>query len=90
MNATVTSDSRETLSNTQHQDAQEADGPQKIARAAEENRTREQNPEEGSTTVEYAIGAIAAATFAGILIAIMKSGAVRGALTAIIQQALTI
>ena len=41
--------------------------------------------EEGMTTAEYAIGTIAAAGFAGLLIAVLKS-----ALTAIIQQALSI
>lgn len=45
--------------------------------------------EEGSSTVEYAIGAIAAAAFAGVLLVVVKSGAVKTALTDIIQQALT-
>lgn len=42
------------------------------------------------TTAEYAIGTIAAAGFAGLLIAVLKSGAIKSALTAIIQQALSI
>ena len=46
--------------------------------------------EEGMTTAEYAIGTIAAAGFAGLLIAELKSGAIKSALTAIIQQALSI
>ncbi|MCG7302730.1 DUF4244 domain-containing protein [Winkia sp. ACRQY] len=46
--------------------------------------------EEGMTTAEYAIGTIAAAGFAGLLIAVLKSGAIKSALTAIIQQALSI
>lgn len=45
--------------------------------------------EEGSTTVEYAIGAVAAAGFAGLLLIILKSDSVRAALEGIIQQALT-
>ena len=46
--------------------------------------------EEGMTTAEYAIGTIAAAGFAGLIIAVLKSGAIKSALTAIIQQALSI
>ena len=46
--------------------------------------------EEGMTTAEYAIGTIAAAGFAGLLIAVLKSGAIKSALTAIIQQARSI
>lgn len=48
------------------------------------------NPEEGSTTVEYAIGVVAAAGFAGLLIVILKSGAVRSALEGIIESALSL
>lgn len=44
--------------------------------------------EEGATTVEYAIGTIAAAGFAGLLIVILKSDAVRAALESVIQEAL--
>ncbi len=46
--------------------------------------------EEGSTTVEYAIGAIATAGFAGLLIAVLKSGGVKALITSIIQSALTL
>ena len=45
-------------------------------------------PEEGATTVEYAIGTIAAAGFAGLLIVILKSDAVRSTLESVIQEAL--
>ena len=44
--------------------------------------------EEGATTVEYAIGTIAAAGFAGRLILILKSDTVRSALEGLIQEAL--
>lgn len=44
--------------------------------------------EEGMTTAEYAVGTIAAVAFAGVLILVVKSGAVQGALTSIIQDAL--
>ena len=46
------------------------------------------DPEEGATTVEYAIGTIAAAGFAGLLIVILKSDAVRSTLESVIQEAL--
>ncbi len=46
--------------------------------------------EEGSTTVEYAVGAIATAAFAGLLLAVLKSGSVKSMLTSIIQTALSV
>lgn len=46
--------------------------------------------EDGMTTAEYAIGTIAAAAFAGVLLAVVKGGGIKGALTAIIQKALSI
>lgn len=46
--------------------------------------------EEGSTTVEYAIGAIATAGFAALLIAVLKSGGIKTLLTNIIQSALSL
>lgn len=52
--------------------------------------SREGGGEQGSTTVEYAIGAIATAGFAGLLIAVLKSGGVRGLLDGIIRTALTL
>lgn len=46
--------------------------------------------EVGSTTVEYSIGAVATAAFAGLLLAVLKSGGVKGMITNIIQTALSI
>ena len=46
--------------------------------------------EEGSTTVEYAIGAVAAAGFAGLLVVVLKSGAMSALLHGIIERALTL
>ncbi|MDR2538190.1 MAG: DUF4244 domain-containing protein [Bifidobacteriaceae bacterium] len=46
-------------------------------------------PSHGLATAEYAIVAIAATAFAGVLIVILKSDAVRGWLEDIIHQALT-
>lgn len=46
--------------------------------------------EEGSTTVEYAIGAVATAGFAGLLLVVLKSGAVKGLLQGLIETALSL
>ena len=52
---------------------------------------REENcdAEEGSTTVEYAIGALATAGFAGLLLVVLKSGVVQSALEHLISTALS-
>ena len=55
---------------------------------AAKNDSSSGDPEEGATTVEYAIGTIAAAGFAGLLIVILKSDAVRSTLESVIQEAL--
>ncbi len=44
--------------------------------------------EEGMTTAEYAVGTIAAVAFAALLLAIVRSGPVKSALTGIIVAAL--
>lgn len=46
--------------------------------------------EDGMATAEYAIGTLAAAAFAGILLAVVKGGAIKDALTALIKQALSV
>jgi len=43
----------------------------------------------GMSTVEYAIGTIAAAAFAAVLYAVVSGDSIVGALTALIQRALT-
>lgn len=45
--------------------------------------------ETGSATAEYAIATIAAVGFAGLLVVILRSDAVRGMLTDLIQHALS-
>lgn len=47
-----------------------------------------QRPEAGMTTAEYAVGTIAAVSFAVVLMAVVKSGAVRSALASVITGAL--
>ena len=44
--------------------------------------------EEGMTTAEYAVGTIAAVAFAALLLAIVRSGPVKSALTQVIVSAL--
>ena len=50
---------------------------------------RELREEGGSATAEYAIATLAAVGFAGLLVVILRSDAVRGMLTDLIQHALS-
>lgn len=45
--------------------------------------------DDGSATAEYAIATLAAVGFAGLLVVILRSDAVRGMLTNLIQHALS-
>ncbi|MCI1635019.1 DUF4244 domain-containing protein [Bifidobacterium sp.] len=53
-------------------------------------RTAMAEPESGMATAEYAVVLIAATGFAGLLVAILKSGDVRELLMSIVKQALNI
>ena len=44
----------------------------------------------GMTTAEYAVGTLAACAFAAVLMAVVRSGAVKSALTDLIASALSI
>ncbi|MEP6851067.1 MAG: DUF4244 domain-containing protein [bacterium] len=44
----------------------------------------------GMSTAEYAVGTVAAVAFAAVLLKVVQSGAVRSALSSIIQGALNI
>lgn len=44
--------------------------------------------DEGMTTVEYAVGTLAAVAFAGVLLKVLTSDAVQAALASIVQRAL--
>ena len=46
--------------------------------------------DDGMSTAEYAIGTIAAAAFAAVLYAVVSGDSVVGALTSIVQRALTV
>ena len=52
-------------------------------------RFREQS-QAGMTTAEYAVGTLAACAFAAVLLAVVRSGAVKTALTDLIASALSI
>ncbi|NMM34780.1 MAG: DUF4244 domain-containing protein [Phycicoccus sp.] len=44
----------------------------------------------GMTTAEYAVGTLAACAFAAVLMAVVRSGSIRDALTELITSALSI
>ena len=44
----------------------------------------------GMTTAEYAVGTLAACAFAAVLMAVVRSGAIKSALTGLISSALSI
>jgi hypothetical protein len=45
--------------------------------------------ESGMSTAEYAVGTLAAVAFAGVLLKVLTSGAVQGALSELIERALS-
>lgn len=51
---------------------------------------RRDRGEAGMTTAEYAVGIMAAATFALVLLGIVRSDPVKNALTGIVQSALSL
>lgn len=51
---------------------------------------RRSSSDAGMTTAEYAVGTLAAVAFAAVLLAVVKSDAVRSALSAIITTALSV
>ena len=53
-------------------------------------RARAGGDDRGMTTAEYAVGIMAACTFALVLLGVVKSDAVRSALAGIVQSALGI
>ncbi|WP_323097614.1 DUF4244 domain-containing protein [Intrasporangium sp. YIM S08009] len=53
-------------------------------------RVRASGDDRGMTTAEYAVGIMAACTFALVLLGVVKSDAVRSALAGIVQSALGI
>jgi hypothetical protein len=51
---------------------------------------RRANDDAGAATAEYAVVIMAAVGFAGLLVVILKSGAVQGMLTDLVHRALTV
>jgi len=61
-----------------------------LIRLRERCRAAARPRDRGMTTAEYAVGIMAACTFALVLLGVVKSDAVRGALAGIVQSALGI
>ena len=61
-----------------------------VTRDAVRGLGRRLRREEGAATAEYAITIMAAVGFAGLLVAILRSGEVQGILTDLVHRALTI
>ena len=51
-------------------------------------RRRRRHGDDGMTTVEYAVGTLAAVAFAGVLLKVLTSPTVQAALTSVVQRAL--
>ena len=62
----------------------------RLARQLSRLRTAQLPRDAGMTTAEYAVGIMAACTFALVLLGVVKSDAVRSALAGIVQSALGI
>ena len=54
------------------------------------DRVRRLRRDAGAATAEYAVVIMAAVGFAGLLVVILKSGAVQGMLTDLVHRALTV
>ena len=61
-----------------------------IPRLTRRRAARLLTDETGAATAEYAIATMAAVTFAGLLVVIMRSDEVRGILTDLVRRALTV
>ncbi|MFT8593754.1 MAG: DUF4244 domain-containing protein [Bifidobacterium sp.] len=61
-----------------------------ICRAQRSVHMLASHPESGMATAEYAVVLIAATGFAGLLVAILKSGAVKSLLTELVTRALNV
>lgn len=61
-----------------------------VARLARGRHARQALADAGMATAEYAIATLAAVGFAGLLVVILKGNEVKGLLTGIIRQALSL
>ena len=62
----------------------------RVGTAAPRLRRRRRLADAGMTTAEYAVGTLAACAFAAVLIAVVRSGAIKSALSGLITTALAI
>ncbi|NEG90035.1 DUF4244 domain-containing protein [Bifidobacterium aerophilum] len=65
-------------------------GRRELCRIDARIRTLAAEPEEGAATAEYAVVLVAATGFAAVLVAILKSDAIKTLLTNIIKKALNV
>lgn len=68
------------------------DGLERTGTAARQAPDGSPDPdgEAGMATAEYAIGTVAAAAFAGVLLAVLRSGSVKGLVQGLIETALSL
>jgi hypothetical protein len=64
--------------------------PQQLRRLVAARLVGAVRGEAGMSTAEYAIGTIAAAAFAAVLYQVVTGGAITGALTELVQRALSV
>ena len=69
------------------EDTPRADSPRTAGRP--ERSAMRLRDEDGSATAEYAVVILAAVAFAGVLVAVMRSGEVQALLTELVRTALT-
>ena len=62
----------------------------RVGTAAPRLRRRRRLADAGMTTAEYAVGTLAACAFAAVLIAVVRSGAIKSALSGLITTALAL
>ncbi|ARC57516.1 hypothetical protein AS850_10555 [Frondihabitans sp. 762G35] len=67
-----------------------ADSPRGAGRPGALSLLRVLRGDEGAATAEYAIVIMAAVSFAGLLVTILRSDEVRGVLTDLVRQALSV
>ncbi len=67
-----------------------ADSPRGAGRPGQSSLLQALRGDEGAATAEYAIVIMAAVSFAGLLVTILRSDEVRGVLTDLVRQALSV
>ena len=83
-------DTTDTTDTTDPTDMPETTDPTGSAGLTGQDAPARSRAEAGMATAEYAIGTVAAAAFAGLLLVILRGDAIRAALEGLISQALSI